>query len=252
MKKIILINKKEGETPLEALENFRIKNKEYQNSKITYAGRLDPMASGLLLLLIDEKIKEKEKYLALNKEYAFEVLFGFKTDTYDILGKIEQKNFKDLNKKDLEKLIKIEVKNFLGAQKQKYPIYSSKTVQGQPLFTYARKNQKVKIPIREIFIQSLVLKKIRKIDNQKLYKNIEKRIQKVQGDFRQKEILKLWQKNLKKDNYFYLASFLIKSSSGTYVRSVANLLGEKLKIPALAFKIKRKKIGKFILFNNKF
>src|SRR3989344_5610173 len=62
MKKIILIHKKEGETPLEALEDFRRKNKKYKNVKMTYAGRLDPMASGLLLVLAGEEVKKKEKY----------------------------------------------------------------------------------------------------------------------------------------------------------------------------------------------
>ena len=53
---------------------------------MTYAGRLDPMASGLLIVLAGEETKNKEKYLNLDKEYLFEVLFGFKTVTYDFLG----------------------------------------------------------------------------------------------------------------------------------------------------------------------
>ncbi|MCE9548798.1 tRNA pseudouridine(55) synthase TruB, partial [Candidatus Nomurabacteria bacterium] len=84
MKKVIVLNKKEGETPLQALDKFRVKNKEYKYIKMTYAGRLDPMASGLLLALAGEETKNKEKYLKLKKEYDFEVLFGFATDTYDI------------------------------------------------------------------------------------------------------------------------------------------------------------------------
>jgi len=51
VKNILLLNKKEGETPLEALQAFRSKNKKYKGVKMTYAGRLDPMASGLLLVL---------------------------------------------------------------------------------------------------------------------------------------------------------------------------------------------------------
>ena len=68
MKKVIVLNKKEGQTPLQTLQLFRRKNKKYKDSKITYAGRLDPMASGLLLLLVDEKIKDKEVFLGLDKE----------------------------------------------------------------------------------------------------------------------------------------------------------------------------------------
>ena len=111
MKKIILLNKKEGETPLERLELFRVKNKIYKNVKMTYAGRLDPMASGLLLILAGDETKNKEKYLILEKEYEFEVLFGFSTDTYDILGKITNSRDILLNKNNLEKEIKKHIKD---------------------------------------------------------------------------------------------------------------------------------------------
>lgn len=246
IKKVLLLNKKEGETPLEALEFFRVKNKKYKDSKMTYAGRLDPMASGLLLLLVDEEIKNKEKFLSLEKEYEFEILFGFATDTYDILGKVQHSNIlKNVRMSEFEKEVKNKLKSFLGESLQKYPIYSSKTVKGKPLFSYARAGEEVEIPERKIFIKKLELKKTTKIGSKKLLENIERRIKKVKGDFRQDEILKLWKKNLLGHNNFYLGKFKIKCSSGTYVRSVANLLGEKIGIPALAFSIKRTKIGKW-------
>ena len=69
LKKVILLNKKIGETPLQALERFRLRHKTYKEVKMTYAGRLDPMASGLLLVLAGEEIKNKEKYLGLDTEY---------------------------------------------------------------------------------------------------------------------------------------------------------------------------------------
>ncbi|KKR79021.1 MAG: tRNA pseudouridine synthase B [Candidatus Nomurabacteria bacterium GW2011_GWA2_40_9] len=93
-KNIILLNKKEGETPLSALSLFRDKHKIYKDIPMTYAGRLDPMASGLLIILAGEECKNKEKYLNLDKEYEFEILFGFQTDTYDILGKITKTHMK--------------------------------------------------------------------------------------------------------------------------------------------------------------
>jgi tRNA U55 pseudouridine synthase TruB len=98
-----------------------------------------------------------------------------------------------------------------------------------------------------VFIKKLKLEKIVQIDNKKLFKNIEKRIKKVQGDFRQDEILKIWRKELLTPNKFIVASFKIKCSSGTYVRSVANSLGEKIGTGALAFSIKRTKIGEYML-----
>jgi tRNA pseudouridine55 synthase len=245
LKKVIYLNKKEGETPLEALESFRSKNKKYKDLKVTYAGRLDPMASGLLLLLVGDKIKEKEGYLKLDKEYNFDVLFGFSTDTYDILGRVEHSHIlKNVRMSGLEEKIKDNLKNFTGRLIQEYPAYSSKTVKGKPLFSYAREGVEVEVPTREVLIKSFKFLKVRKISNENLLKNIEKRVKKVKGDFRQKEILKLWNQKLHRErSSFFIASFKIKCSSGTYVRSLAHNLGDKMGIPALAFSIKRTKIG---------
>ncbi len=256
MKKVILLNKKEGETPLEALEKFRSKNIGYKNVPMTYAGRLDPMASGVLLILAGKETKNKEKYLAFTKEYEFEVLFGFATDTYDILGKVTFVNL-PLDKGEAErgssiefvKKIKENLKYFTGKFIQKYPAYSSKPVNGVPMFAHSRAGTEVEIPEREVFVSQLKFLKIRKIKKEKLLENIEKRINKVSGDFRQKEILKIWQKEIVKNkkvpDSFLLVKFKIKCGSGTYVRGIANSLGEKINLPALAFSIKRTKIGKW-------
>lgn len=250
MKKIIILNKKEGETPLEALEKFRSRNKEYKNTKMTYAGRLDPMASGVLLVLASGETKNKEKYLLLDKEYEFEVLFGFTTDTYDILGKVTFSVYPKLEKDFIKKEIKNNLKNFLGELDQKYPMYSSKTVKGKPLFSYARSGKRINIPEKRIFIKKLILCRVREISDEKLLGNIKKRILKVEGDFRQEEILKTWEKKLGHalaGRKFFIASFKIRCSSGTYVRGIANSLGEKMKIPTLAFSIKRTRVGRYVL-----
>jgi len=246
MKNILLLHKKEGETPLEALLKFRAKNKKYKDTKMTYAGRLDPMASGLLLVLLGEETKNKEKYLSLDKEYEFQVLFGFATDTYDILGKVASTKEAIENSKELEEKIKDSLKFFTGKFIQKYPMYSSKTVEGKQLFEYAREGKDVEIPEREVSVKELKFLKIKKISSKKLLENIERRIAKVKGDFRQKDILKIWSNKLgKKSDSFFLGSFVVRCGSGTYVRSIANDVGEKMGIPALAFSIKRTKIGKW-------
>ena len=265
MKSILFLNKKEGETPLEALELFRAKNKRYKDVKMTYAGRLDPMASGLLLVLVGDEIKNKEKYLALEKEYKFEILFGFSTDTYDILGKITPTNLPLIKGEvrrgyELQNEIENNLKFFTGKFIQKYPIYSSKTVNGKQLFEYAMSNIDVKIPEHEVFVKELKFSGLRKIKPKRLLLDIEKRIGKVNGparnakgiafaggDFRQKEILKIWRNKLfsNKTQYFFIGNFKIKCGSGTYVRGIADSLGEKIGIPALAFSIKRVRIGNY-------
>ncbi len=254
MQKVIILNKKEGETPLKALENFRRKHKEYKDVPMTYAGRLDPMASGILIILAGEETKNKEKYLSLDKEYEFEVLFGFATDTYDILGKINTSLIRansliEKGHEQFKKEIKNSLKYFKGEIVQTYPMYSSKTVNGRPLFSYARGGEEVEVPTRKVKIKKLDLIKIRKVFGKKLFENINKRINKVNGDFRQKEILDIWERELsnKKSVGFFVAKFKIKCSSGTYVRTIANSLGDRLKIPALAYKIRRTKIGRYYI-----
>ena len=91
IKKVLKLNKKPGETPLECLNRFKVDNPEYEGEKMTYAGRLDPLASGVLLVLVGEECKKKEKYLGLDKEYELTILFGFSTDSHDVLGLIEDK-----------------------------------------------------------------------------------------------------------------------------------------------------------------
>lgn len=244
MKEIILINKKEGETPLAALSLFRKKHKKYKDVPMTYAGRLDPMASGVLLILAGDKVHEKDKYLSLDKEYTFEVLFGFATDTYDILGKVA--NIGDsVSKKNLKEKIKKVLPEFNGKIIQKYPLYSSRTVAGKPLFAYGREGEDVTLPEKEVEIKNLKFKGLKSISAKKLLFNIEKRIAKVEGDFRQEEILSIWKEKLTEvdsKNRFFIGSFKVVCTSGTYVRSIANSMGEKIQTPSLAFKIKRTKV----------
>ena len=245
------VNKKEGETPLEALEVFRNKNKIGEDVPMTYAGRLDPMASGVMIILVGEECKNKEKYLKLDKEYEFSVLFGFATDTYDILGKVVRQDLTTLDlttfsQSELEKLIKKNLKFFKGKIMQKYPMYSSKTVAGKQLHEYARMGEEVDAPEHEVNVKSLKFLKIRKISSGKLLENIEKRISKVniKNDFRQKEILKIWQTCVRQDltQSYFIGSFSSCVSSGTYIRTISHDLGAKIGTPALAFKIKRTKI----------
>ncbi len=117
-----LVNKNIGETPLERLERFRIDHSEFQNSKITYAGRLDPMAEGLLILLTNDAVNSKENFLKLSKTYEVEVLWGIETDTHDVLGKVTNSK---LQVPKLEEIQEYILKS-AGRFEQKYPAYSSK------------------------------------------------------------------------------------------------------------------------------
>lgn len=245
MKSVLTVYKKVGETPLDRIKRFKDNNPEYKNKKISYAGRLDPMAEGKLLLLIGEANKERRKYEHLDKEYLFKILFGISTDSYDILGLIKDTyntNFPN----SLEEKIDNKIKDFKGKLKQKYPPFCSKIERGKPLFYWAREGMldQIKLPVHQIEIYALEKVSFKSIDKKELQALIIKRINKVTGDFRQEQILEKWQEFFVHTNYnkFPVAGYKIKCSSGTYIRALAHELGNKLAIPSLALKIKRTKI----------
>lgn len=244
---MLLLNKPVGLTSLEALEQFKKKHPEYKTSKLSYAGRLDPLAQGLLLVLVDSDNKDREKYQGLVKSYEFSVLFGVSTDSYDFLGKITTytNNFV-LDKTYLGKILP----QFIGKQEQYFPPYSSKPVNGKALFWWARQQRlnEITIPKKVINIIDLRLTGFEKINEKKIQEIIFKKLEKVTGDFRQEEILADWTDFFKaKKQNFDLAHFKITSSSGTYVRTLVHDIGEKIKIPVLTFSIKRTQIGDYKL-----
>jgi len=242
---IFELYKKEGQTPLEAMEEFRKENLEYKDQKMTYAGRLDPMAEGVLLILTGEDCKEKQKYLGLNKEYEFEILWGFQTDTYDILGIPTWTS--DVQVAQHSNILKNV--GMLGEMKgkfiQKYPPYSSMTVNGKQLFQWAREGRldEIKIPEQEVEVYSTELLGERYLSSEELMENILRRIDKVNGDFRQEEIKNKWSDILSRletgfPSRFLISRVKIKCSGGTYIRGIVNDLG------GTVFSLKRTKIYK--------
>ena len=131
-KGVHLLYKKLGETPNQCVLRFKKENPDYANIPMTYAGRLDPMAEGLLLVLSGEGIKEKEKYLDLPKTYLFEILWGFSTDSLDLLGLVSDSNMEDslAVKPPREEELRGMLKKSVGKFVQSYPAYSSKPVDG--------------------------------------------------------------------------------------------------------------------------
>lgn len=237
MANTIYIWKSIGLTPLEVVEKFKGKFPEYKNEVISYAGRLDPMAEGILILLIGEENKNRNKYLDLKKEYESEMIIGISTDTFDSLGLITQVNLNEISKKEIEK----ELKNFLGKQKQVYPPYSSKAVKGKPLFWWARKGRldEIEIPEREIEIYSIELLEFKSINTKGMVNQIIKQIKNVKGDFRKDEIVESWRKFGMEYGEKKLIKIKIKAScsTGTYIRGIADDL------EGFAYKIIRTGVG---------
>ncbi|MDO8493510.1 MAG: hypothetical protein Q7S19_03145 [bacterium] len=245
---MILLNKPVGQTPLQALDKLRTERPEFKSVKLSYAGRLDPMAEGLLLVMVGEENKNREKYLNLDKEYEVEIVFGIETDSYDILGLVKGGKKKIINKNELISSLN----KFIGKVELPYPPYSSKPVGGIPLFEWARQGiiKKIKVPKQDSFINSVELIRFNAIDRDSLEKYVLDSTQKVTGDFRQDKITDSWKKyfeinpEIKK---FDIAKIKISCQSGAYMRSIAHELGKMLGTKAIALTIKRTRIGEWHL-----
>lgn len=254
MQTLLNIYKPQGLTPFQTINLLREKFPEYKTETIGFAGRLDPLAHGVLLLMVgEETTKEKDSYLNLPKTYEFEAVFGVSTDTYDALGLINNKAMQQLNNdtQNLKNEIEEFIKSKLGKQTQTYPPYSSKTVHGKPLYQWAREGllSTIKIPEREIEIIEFKLLRINSITVEELKIEIYKQIDSVDGDFRQNEIKNKWEEffQTNKNESFSTARFVLSCSSGTYIRSLVNELGKKTQMEGIALEIQRTKVGKYDL-----
>ena len=276
-----VVYKKIGETPLMALEALRFDHPEWVGLPMTYAGRLDPVAEGVLLVLVGEDCKEKDKYLSLTKEYELSVLFGFDTDTYDLLGEVSSilksekpeevfdflwsgRAYSESDKSISEEVrgpkksitsegFNLVIKKFIGDIKQSYPPYSSRTVDGKPLFQIARdgKIDEVKIPEHIVHIENIEVLESKSVSKEDLGKHINSLINTVKGDFRQEDIKNRWVETLASSilKEFPIIKFKISCGSGAYMRVLAHDLGHELGIPALAYHIRRTKVGEFEIKN---
>lgn len=248
MKKIINLNKPIGPTSFQAIQLFRKNFPEFQNTRIGYAGRLDPLAHGVLLLLIGDETKNRADYLNLDKIYRFKILLGVKTDSYDVLGVIQGVNLK-ISEMDIKAQLKKLIPSLIGKKSQPYPPYSRIEVLGKPLFIWAKEGliNKIEIPKKEIEIYDLKLLKFSNINADQLKSQIVSQVSDVSGDFRQTEILKCWQDFFKseRNTHFLTADLEVSCSSGTYVRSIANEIGLKIGCGAITLDINRLQVGKY-------
>ena len=184
---VLNLYKRMGETPRERLERLRVEKPRYALEVLSYAGRLDPLAEGVLLALVGGENLRRESYLNLDKTYTLDILFGFATDSYDILGRVTDSadiaSLEALKRKTIEE----ELREFQGKISQEYPPFSSKTIEGKPMFELARNGllENIVLPRKALNIYDIRITEIYKVSERDLLTYVEDAIQKVNGDFRQ-------------------------------------------------------------------
>ena len=146
MEGIFLIDKPAGITSFDVIRKLR---HQLNTKEVGHAGTLDPMATGLLVVLVGKATKLSDLLIAETKTYLGTITFGFSTDTYDKMGKpVETMDEFDLNETQIDESIK----TFLGKESQVPPIYSAIKIQGKKLYEYARADKTVEIDERPMMI----------------------------------------------------------------------------------------------------
>jgi tRNA pseudouridine55 synthase len=196
---VLLVDKPRGITSHDVIAKLRhllgIK-------KIGHVGTLDPMATGLLIILIGPTTKISQYLMDLPKGYEGTMKLGISTDSHDMEGKI-------LANHEVEGISLEGLKNlageFLGDQYQMPPMFSAKKVNGQKLYKLARKGKTIDREPRFIHISAFEI-----------------------DDLRDDEV-----------------DFFVHCSKGTYVRTLVNDFGERLKCGAHLSRLCRTTIGDF-------
>lgn len=196
----ILINKEPNMTSRDVVNRL---NQILEEKSIGHTGTLDPMATGLLICLIGKCVKLSTKLTHETKDYIVEFKLGLQTDTLDIEGKILKEDNPQIKLEQLQEVLK----GFIGTYNQEVPIYSAVKVNGKKLYEYARNNEQVELPKRDVTIYNIELLDF---NNNKVKLNV-------------------------------------KVSKGTYIRSLIRDISKKLGTYGTMTYLKRTKIGSYKL-----
>ena len=259
MQKYVIVEKEVGETPLATLERYRSHHLEYRGVPMAYAGRLDPMASGALLILIGEECKRQEQYHTLDKEYEFSVLFGVSSDTGDVLGRLVWGN--RAPEVALRDFLRV-ARDFIGPITLPYPHFSSKTLRGKPLHTWTLENRlgEIDIPTYTATIYTLKLTARTYCTGESIANSALKKVERIPPvteaskelgrDFRRKDVRRDWEHFRQRHgtDRFAIGAFTCVCSSGLYMRSLAEVIAKEVGTKGLALSIHRTRIGRYHTF----
>ena len=215
---LILVYKRKGKTSRNVVENI---SKKY-GVKAGHIGTLDPMAKGLLPVLVGNTCKLSKYLMEHDKTYLVEMKFGYNTETLDIEGEIleEDKSFRENNIVDNEffDMIIIAMKKELGTKKQIPPIYSAKKLNGKKLYEIARKDKEKAIEMAKEKAKEITIYNMYDISLKELWDNDPKDI---------------------------ILSFKVECSSGTYIRSLVRDIAENMGTIAIMTDLRRIAVGNY-------
>ncbi|MDO8674529.1 MAG: tRNA pseudouridine(55) synthase TruB [Candidatus Omnitrophota bacterium] len=199
MEGVIVVNKPPGITSHDVVGFIR---RKFKMRRVGHAGTLDPLATGVLVMLLGKSTKLFDRFVAFDKSYRATLRLGTKTTTADIMGQvIEEKPFSGITRSRVEEVFR----GFVGDIEQKPPMVSAVKHQGQRLYKIAREGKSVERTARKV-----------RVDEVRLL------------SFALPEV-----------------EFFMACSKGTYVRQLAEDVGDVLGCGACISQIERTKVGPF-------
>jgi tRNA pseudouridine55 synthase len=140
---LLLINKPEGLTSHDVVARVR---RFMQTKEVGHSGTLDPMASGLMVLLIGEATKLSSFVTEGDKSYELGLKLGITTDTLDVTGKVlTEKTIQQSEAEIIEAALGLS-----GEMNLPVPMYSAKKIDGKKLYEYAREDIEVEVPLKKM------------------------------------------------------------------------------------------------------
>jgi len=235
-----------GFTPLQVLDSIRENDERFKNSKMVYAGRLDPMATGVLVVLTDEDRFDLDEYLGFDKTYRAEILLGVRSDSLDVLGVVKRGGVFDGDEVDVLGVLD----EFLGVDEYELPIFSAYKVKGRPLHWWALslRIDEIEVPFRRMEVFGYKGVGLSTVSTAELKSRVFGAVGLVGDGFRIEEVLESWRRVFADGDSvdeFVVITVEFDVGSGTYIRVLARELGERLGCGAILLGLERTRVGEF-------
>jgi len=152
---ILNINKPAGLTSFAVVQQIR---RILNERKVGHCGTLDPMATGVLVVLFGNAVSRQDEYMTREKVYRAGMRLGIKTDTGDITGNVVQSSLPPVLS---DAAVRTALEKFTGEIEQLPPMYSAVKFKGRRLYQYAREGKEIARPPRKVNILSIDLLSIK-------------------------------------------------------------------------------------------
>ncbi len=213
--------------------------------KAAHTGILDPLAEGVVVVLLGEERFLKAYYKNSRKVYETTLLLGVSTDTHDLLGMVTKFYMRQTTCAEID----LAFQRFLGESMQIPPAFSAISVAGKRLFQHYREGsfEKLSIAPRKVRVDSVVVHGLEGISKDELIARVRQTVVKVSGDFRQPLIMEKWEQVFKQlPDQLSLAHLTVTTGPGVYIRGLVRDAGKYLQLPLVVYALVRTENASFV------